>query len=322
MVSGSPRRATSEVEKPQTSWNAGSDPVGSRVMADNSTGNQSAHLLAPPLRVPAVKTSTQSTYAESIGLTDTVVLREVVHVIDDFGLNEFLKVAARYGQDRFGYVVTPNVDHLIRYHEDATFRAHYRAAEYILMDSRFAARLMYLLKGVRLPICTGSDLTAHLLGEVIQPNDRIVMIGGSAEQAQQIATRYGLTDLRHHNPAMGFINDPAAVEACLKFIEDSGPFRFCFLAVGSPQQETIAQSLRARGVARGLALCIGASLNFLTGQEKRAPVWMQKLALEWLYRLLQNPKRLARRYLVRGPRIFAHLRRSRVILRKAAAETT
>jgi exopolysaccharide biosynthesis WecB/TagA/CpsF family protein len=181
---------------------------------------------------------------------------------------------------------------------------------------------MYLLKGVRLPICTGSDLTAHLLGEVIQPNDHIVMIGGSGEQAQQIATRYGLTNLRHHNPPMGFINDPAAVEACLEFIEESGPFRFCFLAVGSPQQETLAQALRARGIARGLALCIGASLNFLTGQEKRAPVWMQKLALEWLYRLLQNPKRLARRYLVRGPRIFAHLRRSRVILRKATAETT
>jgi len=44
---------------------------------------------------------------------------------------------------------------------------------------------------------------------------------------------------------------------------------------------------------------------------------MQRLALEWLFRLLQNPKRLARRYLVRGPRIFAHLRRSRVVLRKA-----
>jgi exopolysaccharide biosynthesis WecB/TagA/CpsF family protein len=269
-----------------------------------------------------VKTSTQSAYAESIGLTDTVVLREVVHVIDDFGLTEFLKVAAGYGQDRFGYVVTPNVDHLIRYHEDATFRAHYRAAEYILMDSRFAARLMYLLKGVRLPVCTGSDLTAHLLAEVIQPHDRIVMIGGSGEQAQQIATRYGLTNLRHHNPPMGFINDPAAVEACLEFVEQNGPFRFCFLAVGSPQQETLAQALRARGVARGLALCIGASLNFLTGQEKRAPVWMQKMALEWLYRLLQNPKRLARRYLVRGPRIFAHLRRSRVVLRKSVAETT
>lgn len=304
-----------------TTANAGSEPVESREMTDNTSGNQSAHLLAPSLRVPAVKSPTRSVYAESIGLTDTIVLREVVHVIDDFGLNEFLAVAAAYGQDRFGYVVTPNVDHLIRYYEDAAFRAHYRSAAYILMDSRFAARLVYWLKGVRLPVCTGSDLTAHLLADVIQPDDRIVMIGGSDAQAQQIAARYGLRNLRHHNPPMGFINDPAAVEACLAFIEQSGPFRFCFLAVGSPQQETVAQALRARGVARGLALCIGASLNFLTGQERRAPVWMQKMALEWLYRLLQNPQRLAGRYLVRGPRIFGLLRRSRVVLRKASEST-
>jgi N-acetylglucosaminyldiphosphoundecaprenol N-acetyl-beta-D-mannosaminyltransferase len=320
MVSESRRRAASEAAQPGVSWNEGSDSVQGSVMADNSTGNQSAYSLAPPLRVPAVKTSTQSAYAESIGLTDTVVLREVVHVIDDFGLPEFSAVAATYGQDRFGYVVTPNVDHLIRYYEDATFRARYRAAEFILMDSRFAARLVYLLKGVRLPVCTGSDLTAHLLAEVIHPNDRIVMIGGGEDQARQIASRFGLNNLRHHNPPMGFINDPAAVEACLDFIEQSGPFRFCFLAVGSPQQETLAQALKARGIARGLALCIGASLNFITGHEKRAPMWMQKLALEWLYRLLQNPRRLARRYLLRGPRIFGLLRRSRVVLRKAAQQ--
>jgi exopolysaccharide biosynthesis WecB/TagA/CpsF family protein len=264
-----------------------------------------------------VKSPSPSAYAQSIGLTDTVILREVVHVIDDFGLPEFTAVAASYGQDRFGYVVTPNVDHLIRYYEDPTFRAQYRAADFILMDSRFAARLVRLLKGVRLPVCTGSDLTAQLLANVIQPDDRIVMIGGTDEQAQQIATKYGLKDLQHHNPPMGFIKDPAAVEDCLNFIESVSPFRFCFLAVGSPQQETLAQALRARGTAKGLALCIGASLNFITGHEKRAPLWMQRLALEWLYRLLQNPKRLAGRYLVRGPRIFAHLRRSRVVLRKA-----
>jgi len=324
MVSESRRRAASEDAKPDAepdvSWKEASDSVQGSVMADNSTGNQSAYSLVPPLRVPAVKTSTQSAYAESIGLTDTVVLREVVHVIDDFGLAEFSAVAATYGQDRFGYVVTPNVDHLIRYYEDASFRAHYRAAEFILMDSRFAARLVYLLKGVRLPVCTGSDLTAHLLAKVIQPNDRIVMVGGDADQARQIAARYGLTNLKHHNPPMGFIHDPAAVETCLDFVEQSGPFRFCFLAVGSPQQEVIAQALKARGLARGLALCIGASLNFITGHEKRAPLWMQKLALEWLYRLLQNPRRLARRYLVRGSRIFGLLRRSRVVLRKATQQ--
>jgi exopolysaccharide biosynthesis WecB/TagA/CpsF family protein len=287
-------------------------------MTENLSGSQSAHSFAPALRrPPPVKTSSPSAYAQSIGLTDTVILREVVHVIDDFGLPEFTALAAGYGQERFGYVVTPNVDHLIRYYEDPTFRAQYRAADFILMDSRFAARLVRLLKGVRLPVCTGSDLTAQLLGCVIHPTDRIVMIGGSDEQAAQITAKYGLTNLQHHNPPMGFINDPVAVEECLKFVESVSPFRFCFLAVGSPQQEAIAQALRARGTARGLALCIGASLNFITGHEKRAPVWMQRMALEWLYRLLQNPKRLARRYLVRGPRIFAHLSRSRVVLRKA-----
>jgi len=285
-------------------------------MAENVTGSQSTYSLAPALRLPKVK-SAPSAYAQSLGLTDTVVLREVVHVIDDFGLPEFTAVAAGFGQERYGYVVTPNVDHLIRYYEDPTFRAQYRAADFILMDSRFAARLVRLLKGVRLPICTGSDLTAQLLSGVVKPTDRIVMIGGGDAQAQQIAAKYSLTNLRHHNPPMGFIQDPAAVEECLQFIEAASPFRFCFLAVGSPQQETIAQALRARDTARGLALCIGASLNFITGQERRAPVWMQKMALEWLFRLLQNPRRLARRYLVRGPRIFAHLRRSRVVLRKA-----
>ena len=286
-------------------------------MAENMSGTQSTYSLAPALRLPKVKSATPSAYAQSLGLTDTVILREVVHVIDDFGLPEFTAVASSFGYERYGYVVTPNVDHLIRYYEDPTFRAQYRAADFILMDSRFAARLVRLLKGVRLPICTGSDLTARLLANVVQPADRIVMIGGTDEQAQLITAKYGLTNLRHHNPPMGFIKEPSAVEECLSFIENASPFRFCFLAVGSPQQEAIAQALRARATARGLALCIGASLNFITGHEKRAPLWMQKMALEWLFRLLQNPKRLARRYLVRGPRIFAHLRRSRVVLRKA-----
>jgi len=265
---------------------------------------------------PAVDASSSTAFEGALDLTDKVASREVVHVIDGFGLLDFTAVAANYGQGRYGYVVTPNVDHLIRYYDDAFFRAQYRAADFVLMDSRFAARLVRLLKGIRIPVCTGSDLTAQLLANVIQPNDRILMIGGSDEQAQQIAVKYGLADLRHHNPPMGFIKDPAAVEQCLTFIENTSPFRFCFLAVGSPQQETIAHDLRARGIARGLTLCIGASLNFLTGVEKRAPAWMQWMTLEWLYRLMQNPRRLAGRYLVRGPRIFAHLLRSRVVVRK------
>jgi hypothetical protein len=114
------------------------------------------------------------------------------------------------------------------------------------------------------------------------------------------------------------LTDPQAVEKCLQFVEAASPFRFCFLAVGSPQQESIAHMLKTRGVARGLVLCVGGSLNFLTGNERRAPMWVRRLALEWLFRLLQDPSRLAQRYLVRGPRIFIYLRRAKFELRKPA----
>jgi exopolysaccharide biosynthesis WecB/TagA/CpsF family protein len=244
--------------------------------------------------------------------------RPCVHQLDDFDLEGFLAVAARFGSDRFGFVVTPNVDHMIRCHEDEAYRSRYASADFALLDSRFAAQLLRLTKGLRLPVCTGSDLTEGLFHRVIRPDDRIVLMGGSPKQAAQIAERFGLRDVRHHNPPMGFITHQEAVEECLAFIEASSPFRFCFLAVGSPQQELLAAVLRQRGIARGLALCIGASLNFLTGEERRAPPWMQRLSLEWLYRLAQDPRRLWVRYLVRGPRIFRHLRTAQVILRKSS----
>lgn len=250
----------------------------------------------------------------------SIVSDALVHEVDDYDLERFTGVAAGYGSAAYGFVVTPNVDHLIRYHDDPAFRENYRRADYILMDSRFAASLVRLLHGVKLPVCTGSDLTARLLASVVRSNDRIVLIGGSDEQASRLSERYGLANLKHHNPPMGFIHDPAATAACLSFIEAASPFRFCFLAVGSPQQEQIAMLLAERGAARGLALCIGGSINFITGREQRAPVWMQRLALEWLFRLLQDPRRLAGRYLLRGPRIFAHLTRARIVLRKTPVQ--
>jgi exopolysaccharide biosynthesis WecB/TagA/CpsF family protein len=137
-------------------------------------------------------------------------------------------------------------------------------------------------------------------------------VGGSVADAQRLREKYGLLRLCHHNPPMGLIHDAAAVETCLQFIEAVAPFRFCLLAVGSPQQEMLARALLVRGKAKGLALCIGASINFLTGSEKRAPRWMQTVGLEWLYRLKQDPRRLAKRYLVRGPRIFCLLPRIRI----------
>ena len=261
------------------------------------------------LAAPPVEISRAGTPAES---------EHVVHHIDDLDLPAFLKVAAGFGAQRYGYVVTPNVDHLIRCHEDPSYHSIYRSATYVLLDSRFAAHLLRVFKGLRLPVCPGSDVFPALLDQVVSPSDRLVLIGGSSQQAETLARTRGLEDLRHHNPPMGFINDPVAVRECLEFIEAASPFRFCFLAVGAPQQERIAHMLMERGRAAGLALCFGASLNFVTGVEKRAPVWMRRIGSEWLYRLMQDPKRLGRRYLIRGPRIFGHLRRARIVLRPTA----
>jgi exopolysaccharide biosynthesis WecB/TagA/CpsF family protein len=235
--------------------------------------------------------------------------------ISDCDLEQFLATAARYGMNRYGYAVTPNVDHLIRYRAESGFREIYRTAAFVLLDSRFLASLLGLTAGLRLPTCTGSDLTLGLFESVIAHDDALVLIGGTHAQAEFLRSKYSLTGLRHYNPPMGFIKDPSAIESCLRFIESCSPFRFCFLAVGCPQQERVAAMLMARGRARGLALCVGGAINFLTGAERRAPVWMQNNGLEWLYRLLQDPARMAKRYLVRGPRIFLLLPSMKFVLR-------
>ena len=239
--------------------------------------------------------------------------------IDDYDLREARQIVSSFGSDRFGYVVTPNVDHVIRHYYDAEFRNLYAQAAYVFLDSHFLANLIGLVKRRRHRVTPGSDLTATLMSSVIKPNDATVLVGGSAEQAQELRDRFGFKALQHIDPPMNFIHDEKAVEACLCAIEAASPFRFCFLAFGSPQQEIIALKLKERGVARGLALCVGASINFMTGVEKRAPHWIRRSGFEWLYRLVLNPKRLANRYLVRGPRIFLLLPRIELRLRRAAA---
>jgi len=241
----------------------------------------------------------------------------VIFELDDYELPEFLSVAATFGEQKYGYVATPNVDGLIRLHESESFRAEYAKAAYVLLDSRVAAFLFRLVHKVRIPVSPGSDLTAALLEKVIGPDDRVVVIGSTEQQAQTVRERFGLKHLLHHNPPMGFIGDPAAVEACLQFVEAASPFRFCLIAVGDPQGVIIAHRLAVRGKARGLAFIIGASIDFITGKQRRAPTWMQRNGLEWFYRLIQDPRRLASRYLLRGPKFFFYLGPARVILRRA-----
>lgn len=239
--------------------------------------------------------------------------------LDAYGLDSFVQTAATFDRDRFGYVVTPNVDHMIRLRDSIQFRRLYQAAAYVLLDSRLLARLLWLFRHQDIPVCTGSDLTRVLFERVIETHDRIVLIGASAQQAEMLRQRHGLTGLVHYNPPMGFVHNPKEVERCLEFVEAYSPCRFCLLAVGSPQQELLANALQMRGKAHGLALCVGASIDFLTGVEQRAPLWMQHQGLEWLYRLAQNPARLGQRYLRCAAQLFGLLFHGHFTLRQSGA---
>ena len=203
----------------------------------------------------------------------------------------------------FRYIVTPNVDHLVRLHQEPeVYGPLYNASWLSVCDSRIL-EILAKISGIPLKAVPGSDLTGQLFDNVILPTEPINVIGADEEIIANLKDIYGLTHVNHHEPPMGLRRKPEAVAAAAEFIHQN-PARYTFICVGSPQQEMVAKACLDRGDCIGLGLCVGASLEFLTGRIKRAPKWMQQYRLEWLFRLMSEPKRLWRRYLVEGPKIF------------------
>ena len=164
----------------------------------------------------------------------------------------------------------------------------------VLNDSRVLQTLLRVMFGRRIPLATGSDLSAALFQQVIGPEDPICVIGGDQALADSLRARFGLRRLVQVIPSYGFIHDPAEIARCIAFVQ-AHPSRFVFIACGAPQSEILAANIVAAGGSVGLGLCIGASLEFITGQKQRAPMIWQRLGMEWLFRVLQEPKRLGRR---------------------------
>lgn len=213
-------------------------------------------------------------------------------------------VAGRAAEAPFAYIVTPNVDHMVRYrHLDDGLRRAYVEADLCLCDSRILQRLAKAA-GVGLSLVPGSDLTARLIGGGLPADTSVLLIGGTAEHLALLRSRYPHLRFAQHVPPMGLLRDADARRAVIDAAAASDA-ALLLLAVGAPQQELLALEMRGSGRVTGTALCIGASVNFLVGQEARAPRIVRKLSMEWAWRLLQDPKRLARRYLIDDPAIFA-----------------
>jgi len=202
----------------------------------------------------------------------------------------------------FVYLCTPNVDHLVRLEREPELHDLYASAWANVNDSRILETLADL-SGLALPACPGSDLTQALFETCIDPYEPVVVIGSTKDVIETVRRRYGLTDLRWHAPPFGLRTNPDAMAEAAAFVA-ANPARFTFLCVGAPQQEMVAQMIHTQGRAVGIGLCVGASIDFLSGSRKRAPHWVQRSRLEWLFRLLDEPQKLWRRYLLEGPKIF------------------
>jgi len=197
-----------------------------------------------------------------------------------------------------GYVATPNVDHIVLARSNKRLRVAYRGAALSLADGQPLLWMARLL-GTPLPEkVSGSDLIWRLAEEAERKGWRLFLYGASPIVSMQAEAK-----LREKFPRIQIVGRNAtwwsggnATEA-VEQIRQSKP-DLVIVALGCPKQE-LWMRRHASMIMPAVAIGLGGSLDFVAGAVRRAPSWMSRHGLEWLYRLVQEPRRLAYRYLVR-----------------------
>jgi exopolysaccharide biosynthesis WecB/TagA/CpsF family protein len=196
-------------------------------------------------------------------------------------------------------VFTLNLDHVVNIRRNPSFSEAYGKARFVTADG-FPIVLAGRLSGAKVDRVTGADLIVPLCARAATRRQPVFLFGSSFEAlagaARHLSERCpGLEICGLLSPVENL--DPTSEIAAdyIREISDSGA-KICFIALGAPKQEIFAA--RAIEATRGVGfVCIGAGLDYLSGAQVRAPEWAQKHGVEWLWRLLTNPRRLARRYL-------------------------
>ncbi|MDE4189807.1 WecB/TagA/CpsF family glycosyltransferase [Phaeobacter gallaeciensis] len=209
------------------------------------------------------------------------------------------EVLLRFASGEGFALATVNLDHLVKLETSADFLAAYAAQDLVVADGRPVVWLSQLA-GRPVELMPGSDMVLPLCRLAAKAGVPVALVGSTAEalsdaSAALTAKVPGLDLAWCHAPSGVF--DPAGPEAeeILRNLDQKG-IRLCFLALGAPKQELLAA--RGRELAPGVGFAsVGAGLDFLGGHQQRAPLWMRKLALEWLWRALSSPGRMVPRYL-------------------------
>lgn len=233
-----------------------------------------------------------------------------MHAANLFGMNvDLLRVQEaveriaswiRAPDGQMRYVVTPNVQHALLFQENAEFREAYRHAALVLIDGFPLVWSSRLLGSPAPERVAGSDLVPALLARA-NPDwpFSVFLLGaapGVADRAAQAITRHNpsVRIAGTLSPPLGFERDPEQNAAILEAVRKATP-DLLIIGLGAPKQELWVHRVREQ-LDVPVALCAGATIDFLAGEKARAPEWMQHSGLEFVHRMLTEPKRLGPRY--------------------------
>jgi N-acetylglucosaminyldiphosphoundecaprenol N-acetyl-beta-D-mannosaminyltransferase len=232
--------------------------------------------------------------------------------IDSIGMSQLLDELKQGG-----VVFTPNVDHLMKLQKDREFYQVYQDADYRVCDSQL---IMYASRFLGQPIrekVSGSDLFPAFYQRYSSDESvKIFLLGGetgvAATARQRINVKVGRNMVvDSYSPPWGFENDPGECAKIINLVNSSGA-NVLAVGVGAPKQEKWIIQYRSSLTAIKTFFAIGATIDFEAGNLRRAPGWMSSAGLEWLYRLVSEPGRLWKRYLVEDLGFFALIFRQKL----------
>lgn len=198
-----------------------------------------------------------------------------------------------------GYsIATLNLDHVVKLRSIPAFEQAYLAHTYVTADGNPIVWLSQLA-GHPLDLLPGSELIEPVTSLAARNKIGVALFGSTNSSLQAAAVvlkqRYPDIDIRAViAPPMGFEPTGAEGQAAIKTLHESGA-QLCLLALGAPKQEIFAARAQSELPKVGF-MSIGAGLDFISGQQVRAPQLVRRLACEWLWRLANDPRRLSRRY--------------------------
>jgi N-acetylglucosaminyldiphosphoundecaprenol N-acetyl-beta-D-mannosaminyltransferase len=221
---------------------------------------------------------------------------------------------------RGGYVFTPNVDHVVLAETDLEFRAAYRNATLVLADGKPVHWASYLFDKKLPAKVSGSDLIGPVAAMAAQLRLRLYLFGGRPQVAERTAKMLeqnypGLHIAGYDSPAVDLESPTSEESLSLERLREAQP-DLVLVALGTPKQERWIYR-HASDLAPALSIGVGASFDFITGDARRAPPQLSALGLEWLYRFVHEPRRLAYRYFWRDPKFLVIV--ARQLWHKASA---